>query len=691
HVGDGLWFRASGLDEPLPVGDLIERGFADRLSTVSGGALTGLEVVAASVRDDAATIGSALDHLGVGRAPLAEAERAGIVALGEGRIQFSHPLLRSLVHRRTSPDALRRYHEALAAATVGDIGLHAWHAASAAIEADETIASELDAAANRFAGQGGLRAAAQALARAAELTPDPDARAGRLLRAGRNAQFAGSGTWAAKLFDDALSSTRHLPLLAEAHYLQALLSIHLVPGQDNLARLLDCVEEAERSGDEDLTARVLVTYVYEGMLNGQGSAIRLGFERMERLHGSPHLDPYTADEMTDLAAYIALMLGDEPTLRTPAETLAARSAVREEWLIPTLEALTLVEQFDLASRWHREWIDESRKRGNAFLLSVSLGLDGAHRFRVGDWTGARVQLEESVRVAETTELAAQSAQPKAMLAIVRAGMGDDTVRDEIGEIEELGRRYGLGVNVEFTSSAMGLVELGAGRGPEAVAHYEQARAWKRGAGQAEPTGSPWPADIVDAHLLAGDLPRSRERLEELRAYAERTGRRWAVAAVARLDAALAGDDAFESLFHHALELYAPARDPFGLARAQLAFGQRLRRVRRRVDARAQLTAALDGFERLGAQPWAEQARRELVASGETLRRGAGSDPQALTPQEAQVAELVIGGASNKAVAGALFLSPKTVETHLSRIYRKLGVSSRTQLAVALRTDEVLTT
>jgi DNA-binding CsgD family transcriptional regulator len=158
---------------------------------------------------------------------------------------------------------------------------------------------------------------------------------------------------------------------------------------------------------------------------------------------------------------------------------------------------------------------------------------------------------------------------------------------------------------------------------------------------------------------------------------------------ARLDSLLAGEDEFESAFAEALELHGTTPTPFERARTELCLGERLRRARRRVDARGHLRSALETFESLGAVPWMDRARAELHATGETVRRREGPALRELTPQELQVALLVGKGATNREAGAALFLSPKTVEAHLGRIYRKLGVRSRTELAALVASDETL--
>ena len=190
-------------------------------------------------------------------------------------------------------------------------------------------------------------------------------------------------------------------------------------------------------------------------------------------------------------------------------------------------------------------------------------------------------------------------------------------------------------------------------------------------------------------MRAGRLADAARALEVFATQAETTGRTWALAAAARCRGLLAGDADFEQAFAEALELHGRTPTPFERARTELCLGERLRRARRRADAREPLRSALETFERLGAVPWIDRARTELNASGERARRGVQPLSHELTPQELQVALLVAEGATNKEVGRRLFLSPKTIETHLGRVYRKVNVRSRTELASLLAREGAL--
>jgi DNA-binding CsgD family transcriptional regulator len=225
---------------------------------------------------------------------------------------------------------------------------------------------------------------------------------------------------------------------------------------------------------------------------------------------------------------------------------------------------------------------------------------------------------------------------------------------------------------------LGRVDLGAGRLDAAIERLEPARAAVLELGHCEPDIAPWP-DLVEAYVRTGDLARAREVRDELEATRLGAAPLWPRAAAALCDGLLAPDDAFDEHFEAALSLQERIGDRFAAARARLCHGERLRRAGRRTDAREQLRPALAAFDELGAQPWAERAGFELRASGETLRRRVAFDDEQLTPQELQIAAHVAEGKTNKEVGAALFLSHKTVESHLAHVYRKLGIHSRAEL------------
>jgi len=233
----------------------------------------------------------------------------------------------------------------------------------------------------------------------------------------------------------------------------------------------------------------------------------------------------------------------------------------------------------------------------------------------------------------------------------------------------------------WTIQALGDLELGLGRPAEAAEHHEEQLATMSSLGIADVDLSPGP-ELVESYLRLGRTDAAGAAAAEYLAAAEAKGQPWALARAGRCQGMLA--DEFESHFDEALRLHGLTPDVFEAARTQLAYGARLRRSRQRVRAREELRAALETFERLGAEAWFEQARAELAATGETARRRDVSTLGELTPQELQIARLLAEGRTTREAAAAVFLSPKTVEYHLRNVYRKLGIHSREELTATLR-------
>jgi ATP/maltotriose-dependent transcriptional regulator MalT len=228
-------------------------------------------------------------------------------------------------------------------------------------------------------------------------------------------------------------------------------------------------------------------------------------------------------------------------------------------------------------------------------------------------------------------------------------------------------------------ASLGLLELSSGRLEEAIAALRTAGRLAREGGLEEPGAVPWAQDLAEACIRCGRTNEADAALSLLEGQAERTGRCLAHAGAARCRGLIAPEEHFERHFRRALDWHERVPNPFECARTQLCFGQRLRRAGRRRESRQWLHRALATFDGLGAALWADHTRRELAATGERARRRTADTADHLTPKELQVAMVVADGATNREAAAALFVTPKTVETHLHSVYRKLGVRSRVEL------------
>jgi DNA-binding CsgD family transcriptional regulator len=337
----------------------------------------------------------------------------------------------------------------------------------------------------------------------------------------------------------------------------------------------------------------------------------------------------------------------------------------------------------------RSLVADARAASAPGILVYALTRLGGLELETGRWKAASAALHEAARLGRETGLAADRGMALGALAWLAAAQGrDDECREAATEALGLARELGVGATLDYAGSALGLLELGRGRPADAVAQLEPVVRLDSEEGWCDAAVPPYHTpDLIEALVRTDRAGEAVALADRFSAGAERTGRAQARAAAARCRGLLAPAGAFEHHFEAALELAEPVGSPFERGRTLLLYGERLRREGRRVESRGQLRAALAAFEQVEAGPWTERAATELRATGQTLSRRSQASGEELTPHELQVALVVAQGASNREAATKLFLSAKTVEFHLGRIYRKLGVTSRLQLARHLADEE----
>jgi DNA-binding CsgD family transcriptional regulator len=299
---------------------------------------------------------------------------------------------------------------------------------------------------------------------------------------------------------------------------------------------------------------------------------------------------------------------------------------------------------------------------------------------------AAVEYDEAIRLARESGQHTELAAALAGLAWMEARQGREAdCRAHAAEAHALCTQIGVGLYDVWMSRALGELELGLGRAAEALPHLDASRRRLDELGVRDVDVSP-AAELVDAYLRVGRIDDAYAAAAALDRDARSKGQPWSLALAARCRGLVAGDDDFAAHFEEALSLHERTPDAFELGRTRLAYGARLRRSRRRVQAREQLRAAVAIFDRIGAAPWSETARAELQATGETARRREVSTLDSLTRQEMRIAQVLASGRTTREAAAALFLSPKTVEFHLRSVYRKLDVNSRAELSALLASD-----
>lgn len=676
------------VDAPLPVTRRIERAFLRRAAALSPEARVVLALAAAEGEGRLEVIQRASAALGHAPAAIEGAERLGLVAVRDAALEFRHPLVRSAAYHAVSPAERREVHRALAAALKGerDGDRRAWHLAAAAFGPDEEAARALESAAARARARNAHAAAATAFARAGRLSVESPDRARRLVAAAEAAWIAGHAEGVSELLAEALACAADPRVRADAHALRGHLAVRRGPVMEGHAILVDA-------------ARALAPLDHE-------RAITLLCEAADAARSAGHAAPMlqaaheagalvraeTGDRARALAALalgMALVMDGQGA--AGAERLRATLATieRSETLgdDPRVLALAAVGPLFLreggpASALIRRAESVARAQGALGELPAALFVAGREAAASDRWGPAKAYYDEGVRLARETGQEVQLCGALAALAGVEAREGGPGAETHAREALALSIRLGLGFFELWALVALADLELGLGRLAEAQAHLEGRALRIRELGIGDVDLSPVP-ELVEVGVRAGGRGDARAlALSHVRA-ARAKGQPWALARAERCRGLLAGETTYERHFREALRHHALTPDTFEEARTRLCLGERLRRDRQRARARPELRAAFEGFSRLGAAPWAERAREELAATGETARRREVTTLDQLTPQELRIALTLAEGVTVREAAGRHFLSAKTVEYHLRNVYRKLGIRSRDALAVAL--------
>jgi DNA-binding CsgD family transcriptional regulator len=659
---------------PPPVRPAVEEAFRARVVALPADTRNLLLVAAADELGDLTAILDAAARIGLDGSELTVAEQEGLVRV-DGSVTFRHPLVRSAVYRSASRDERRAAHEALAAA-VRDPARSAWHRALVADRADESIASELEAAGVEAATRGAQATAAAAFERAAELSVNESRRGHRLVAAAQ-------ATFAAGRPDAALALVER----ARAFPLDPVDSLELVSiCATDLGRRGSPAESEELmrravsdSGDlpSEAAAEFLIWSVFSSLV---GRRVEYALSEARRL--LPQIDgdgPLLRFTQLVVEGMSAVLEGD---FARGGERLAAASVVGGGFHEPRTEVLNaftyaLRGDYPGSRRSSEASISSARQRGSLAGVVGSFPLVALGEIGEGRLAAASATISEGMDLAQ--RLGAENDQTGllALQARIAAQRGQE---DECRELAETAMQRSLAVGLAWVTEqarlALAELELALGNPQETLEQLEQLDQVPL-----PPVALLATPDLIDAALRVGQPERARAALERFEAWAPVSDAPLVKGLLARCRAVLAKDEGeAERLFEEAVREHTYDAPVFERARSQLAYGERLRRARRKIEARTQLRTALDTFEGLGNPLWAERARTELNATGEKARKRDVSTLDDLTPQELRIAQLVAGGATNRDAAAQLFVSPKTVEYHLRKVFMKLGVSSRIELA-----------
>jgi DNA-binding CsgD family transcriptional regulator len=669
-----------GLPEGRELSSRVEQSFLRRVQSLPPETQRLLLVAAAEAVGDAAVVARAAESLGIGADAMTPAEDAGLIDFGPG-IRFRHPLVRSAAYRAATPHERRQAHEALAAATdpERDPDRLAWHRAHAAAGPDESVAAELELSASRACARGGVAAGAAFLEWAAELSPDPAQRGKRAFAAAQVKFDAGALDAAEHLLALALAAPLEEVDQARVQRMRACIGFAGSSGHDTPALLSAAAKRLEPL-DPELARETHLEALWATVRSGRFGKVEGVVEAAAAASAVAGREPASATDLLLAGVVARLTQGYEPALPTVARALTAFRAEgfsREHiywcWLACQL-AMDLWEDStceEIASSLVRV----ARERGGLTILPFALNYSAAHRLFLGEFGVAEQLVEEADAIAAATRVV-----PRAGFAVLLAAWRGERERTEAlrSAMLEAGTERAEGFAVEVAEWAAAVLHNGLGEYAEAQAAAERAYE-HNGLG----FGVWVLPELIEAAVRSGDRQAAELAFERLAARSHTSTTEWARGIEAAARALLNEGPEAEEHYVEAIEQLGRSRVIILHVRAQLTYGEWLRRQGRRLDARTQLKAAYEAFAAMGAQGFAERARHELLATGETVRRRTDDTRGDLTPQEAQIARLASDRLTNPEIAAQLYLSPRTVEYHLRKVFQKLGISSRRELANAL--------
>jgi DNA-binding CsgD family transcriptional regulator len=627
-----------------------------------------------------------LQALGLSLEDLTPAEQLDLITLVHDQVELRHPLLGQVLIDAT-PLAVRvPTCRALAELAVPE--QRPWYLSLAAVGPDDDVAAELAAAAEQARARGARISAAQLARRSAELSVTAADRADRLLAGATDSLLAGQAAQAERWCEEALTFRSDVQFFAAVTGLRCRALMWM--GETRLAAdELMRAAEAVRPDDEAMAARLLNEAIMPIAMSGDVQRCFEAAVRSEALVPAELASFHGRVMMT--AAYLlhgAIKQGRH-RLELAEQLRADADPVSEQHALTIMaEVYWWLEDFGEAKRLITSTIELLRQRGASAALAFALTIRSDVGFRTGQWSSAYADAVEALQWAEEMQQLSMIGYSLVAMGRIEAARGQRGLCEE--HIDLSVRRTGpSGTDslLVYQAAALGLSAMTHGEPNLAVEHLENAWQLAAGYGLGHPGVVPFLADLIEAHVRCGHVRRAEQLLASLAERGDTMSLVYAVAAAHRCRGLLAHDagDA-RSEFTAARTAHARCLMPFELARTLLCQGEVLRRGRHLIEARNVLREAHRIFEGLGARPWADWAARELSASGARRRtpvQDASADLDALTPQELQIARAVAGGKNNSEVSAALFVSRKTVEAHLTRIYRKLGIHSRVELTRVL--------
>jgi ATP/maltotriose-dependent transcriptional regulator MalT len=684
---DNDWWTSS---EQRGLHKSLERSWGRLFDELPDDARTAMFVVAADHDTCGRHTVEALETLGLSLSSLEPAERLGLVAYLADGIGLRHPLLRSLVLRRTPlADRVSAYR---ALADAADGYSRSWYLAAAAIGPDEAAAGALAAAADEARQRNGLRGSARTLHRAAELTASPGMRAERLLQAAHDAHLAGDSSSALAWCEQALRYRDDPSFTVDVQRVAGRALTWMGEPKRALELMIRAAASA-RPNDAVRAAEILAEAIAPALLQGQVHLVRDLAEEVESIwEQSPEAAATATPTALAMMAEAFTLYGDidsaAPYLRRAADFSSSPKMMAElQGAAFHAQSLGWAEQYSEAHYNLTTLLQAARRLASPTILAFALAISAEIGWWTGQWATAYADATEAVQWATENGQPGLLGYGLSMLARIEAARGErEACQARVDQVRREGEARGVGTMPVYNYAALGLAALTAGDLSGAVANLQQAWDLSSRQGMNNPNVVPMAGDLAEALARVDEKHRCTPILNWLDESAQMTGLAYPRAVGCRARGILATDaDQAQLLFAESLAaLVKVGPIAFEQARTLLCSGEAMRRNRRPAAAREPLHEALTLFESLGARPWAARARAELAASGVKDQRvrmaaSAAMRLEELSPQELQVARIAARGQNNIEVAAALFVSRKTVEAHLTRVYRKLGIRSRTEL------------
>ena len=638
-----------------------------------------LLLAAADPIGDATLVWRAAYGLGIEGSSLAPAEDSELVEVG-ARVRFRHPLVRSAVYRAAAASERRAAHRALAEVTDPDTDpdQRAWHRAHAAVGVDEGVAAELERSAERARARGGAAAAAAFLARATELTPEPANRGRRALAAAQAKFDAAAGDVALELLATAELAPLDELQRAQLERLRAEIAFARTRGGDAPSLLLEAarrLEPLDAALARETHLEAMAAAMFAGRF-GVSPDVRETAAVAQAAPAAPQ-PPRPIDLLLDGLAtrFTEGYAAGLPPLRKALDAFqdvegSTTGDVRWLWL-----ACRLAQDLWDDELWYvlaTRGLNVARDTGALSMLPIAATYRASLHVHAGAFSAASSLIDEADAITQATNMAPLK-YASLMLAAWRGNEADGLKLIEAGRLEATARGEGMGLGVIEWATA--LIGNGCGRYADAL------EAAQRGCEHDDVGLYAWSlAELIEAGARTGATQAASAALDRLTERTRASGTDWALGIQAGSRALLSDTRHAEPLYREAIDRLARSRGVLHFARARLQYGEWLRRENRRIDAREQLRAAHELFSDIGAKGFAERAGHELVATGETVRKRTEDTRGVLTPQEGHIARLARDGLTNPEIGAQLFISPRTVQYHLRKVFLKLEITSRSQLS-----------